>query len=97
MNPEIIRLAMRQIWKYVLNVTDYQEFEMPQGAVVRYVDTQAGVPCLWAEVFPEQPMEVRCFRTYGTGHIFDDRPQTYLGSYLTLGDAFVGHVYEEIR
>lgn len=43
---------MKKIYKYRIEVTDDQNIEMPVGAKILTVQTQNGVPCIWAMVDP---------------------------------------------
>ena len=70
--------------------------EMPEGAVILYIDVQGEMPCLWAEVDPSQPKIKRQFHLYGTGHHMHDTPQWYVGSFMMHGGALVFHLFEEI-
>lgn len=74
---------------------DHFNVPLPSGAIVRHIDYQPyqggrGALCLWAEVTPANPTEVRCFRPIGTGETV---PQ---GTYLaTVQDPpYVWHIYE---
>lgn len=41
---------MKKIFKYELEITDFQEIEMPIGALVISAKEQNGKLCIWAEV-----------------------------------------------
>ena len=86
---------MRTIWKYALQVADLQTIAMPQGAQVLCVQTQSGIPQLWALVDPGAPMKERAFVTYGTGQEMPDCPDVYIGTYQIRGGALVFHVFEK--
>ena len=89
----------RTIWKYELQITDTQTIEMPEGAMILTVQTQANKPCLWALVNPDSKIETRTFITYGTGHtieeIRDYVGNYYIGSYQIDGGILVFHVFED--
>lgn len=87
---------MRQVWKYVLEVTDEQLIEMPQGAQILSVAVQNGSPMLWALVNPVAPFEDRIVRTIGTGHPVEDVLGRFLGTYQLHGGALVFHVFESV-
>lgn len=92
---------MRTIWKYELAVEDRIELEMPRGAELLTVQTQAGRPRLWALVDPIEPHETRRFRLYGTGHAVSDPPRTttepsqvYVGTFQVFQGEGVFHLFE---
>jgi hypothetical protein len=83
-----------RIWKYPLEVTDYQDIEMPQDAEILTVQVQRGTPCLWALVNPDKPREARRIFTVGTGH--DARHIVgwhYVGTYQLHMGRLVFHVF----
>lgn len=58
----------KQIWKYGIKKTDWQEIIMPAGAEILTVQWQNDEPCIWALVNPiEQRNETRIFEIFGTG------------------------------
>lgn len=86
-----------RIWKWTLQVTDYQELLMPRGAEVLSVQMQGGDPQLWALVDETAPTESRAFSTYGTVKPMPDLPDIigrFIGTYQTHGGALVFHVFE---
>lgn len=90
---------MRQtIWKYQLSIEDSNIFLMPKFSRILCVKTQAFVPCIWALVNPDEEMqENREIVIQGTGHVHAIEfpgELIYIGTFLTLDDTFVGHVFE---
>jgi len=87
---------MRRIYKY--HVPEGRDFSlmMPEGAKFLKLDIQNARPVMWWIVDPEGPMSAKIFTTRGTGHALREYETTesYLGSYLTLKDQYVGHVFE---
>ena len=85
-----------KIFKYTFNMAGEQDIPMHKGAHVLTVQVQNGIPCLWAIVDPEQPIENRTFRIFGTGHEMDiDIPHShYIGSFQLAGGDFIGHLFE---
>lgn len=81
------------VWKYVLQVADYQPITMPTGAEILHVDEQHGHLCLWARVSAEHDTEVRYFTVIGTGHIVPPNG-AHVGSALMFGGDLVWHVFE---
>lgn len=83
---------MKTICKYVLNSTNVQ---MPKGATILTIQSQKGVPCIWAEVDQEANPETRIFSIRGTGHIFNEADRgEYIGSIQELDGALIWHIYE---
>jgi hypothetical protein len=80
------------IWKYELEITGEQDIEMPAGATILSVAGQNGKLCLWAYVFPDNPLERRRVEVHGTGNPMKPRDRKFIGTVL-LG-AFVWHVFE---
>lgn len=80
------------VWKFPLPLDDECPIEMPLGAKVLHVDTQAGAVCLWALVDVSAPKETRHFCIRGTGHPIGDEGDNYHGS--TQQGPFVWHVFE---
>ncbi len=93
---------MSTIWKYPLEITDYQNIEMPKGSKVLSVHVQKDVlPCLWALVESEL-WDVS--REIHTIHIFETgQPNitatylTFIGMFILSNENFVGHVFESVR
>ena len=56
---------MKKIYKYRIEVTDDQNIEMPVGAKILTVQTQNGVPCIWAMVDPNAEKERVHIRVHG--------------------------------
>lgn len=83
----------KQVWKFPLvNALEPTVLQMPEGAVVKHVELQERVMCLWAEVDPAAPRAARIFHVFGTGWDIPGNP-SYIG---TVHDrSFVWHVYEE--
>ena len=99
----------KRIWKYELEVTDEQSIEMPEGAVILSVQSQpAYVPPdisrrnqnlvhIWAEVEPHNPVELRHFCVFGTGHRMPDGEDLkFIGTVQVYNGVQVYHVYEKI-
>lgn len=87
---------MEAIYKYELDITGHQQFQVPCGAQLLCVKTQRDHPCIWARVNPRVPElnEVVEVYMYGTGH--DCNPPgdaEYLGTFLIQSDSLVFHVW----
>ena len=89
---------MKQIFKYPLEVDDYQEIRMPGDAVILDVQDQNRQIVLWALVDRQNPEESRCFRVIGTGQpMVDDGGLVYVGSvqqWYDVGGSLVWHIFE---
>ena len=87
----------KQIWKYELKIKDTQSIEMPKGSEILTVQTQQGIPCLWALVDPESESEIRTIELFGTGHpIYYDMgiSRNYIGTFQMEEGRIVFHAFE---
>lgn len=65
-----------KIFKYPLpGLSVAMEISMPDGARILCVQTQNGVPCIWALVDPSNPMIRRGLSVVGTGSDVEHMPQ----------------------
>lgn len=81
------------IWKYILEIADYQELTLPKGYEILCVQTQDDQVCLWAHVNPEaRPVRVPIL-ICGTGNPAPLTAEGYLGTCQTRGGALVWHVF----
>lgn len=89
----------KTIWKYVL-IPQKLTISVPEGATILTAREQDGDICIWAEVYPDMPLEVKAFEVFGTGH---DIPidmgidRKYIGTAIIRGGSLVYHVYERIN
>ena len=85
-----------QIFKYHFEVEGEVSIPMPKGAHILTVQVQHNTPCIWAIVDPEQPIESRTFRIFGTGHEMDINitRSHYIGTFQLLDGSFIGHLFE---
>lgn len=85
---------MKTIYKYPLEIKDYQAIDMPIGAEILTVQTQNAIPCIWAMVDPDLASVKYEFGLFGTGfQISDEFKGKYIGTYQLSDGAFVGHVF----
>lgn len=88
------------MWKFPLDFEKQGDvfcMEMPKGARVLSLQTQGGVPMLWALVDPAKTHkpEKRWFRIAGTGHpIADVDSYTFIGTFQVMSGKLVFHVWE---
>ncbi len=87
---------MKTVWKYELEITDFQVREMPVGAEMLHVADQYGKLALWARVDPDAPKASRAIFIRGTGHgeIADFWP--YVGTVVS-SDTLVWHVFDGLE
>lgn len=87
---------MPVIWKYGIPCDDRFMLSLPLGARVLCVQSQSGVPCLWAVVDPERPTQMRHFSLVATG---EPRPGSelnrYIGTFQLPDDTLVYHLFED--
>ena len=86
---------MKKVYKYVLPMYDDVAIELPQGAKILKVDTQESVPCIWALVDPDAPLEMRKFRVVGTGHPIEEKGLEFIGTFQMYGGELVFHLFEQ--
>ena len=85
---------MYTIYKYELEVTDKQVFEMPYGAKPLSVDTQNGHPCMWVQVNTNTKMFKYEVVIVGTGHPLPNMMNLkYVGTFKMYNDKLIYHVY----
>ena len=85
---------MKTVWKFNLQVTDWQAIAIPNVYELLCVQVQYGTPCIWALVDPSTPVITIDIITHGTGRdCFDVSNAKYIGSYQLNGGNFVGHVW----
>lgn len=90
----------KSVWKFPIAVEDVQCLMTPLGAKILCVQTQNGMPCLWAEVDTEAPVnDMRTIVTVGTGHVMEFKAfeGVYIGTYQLQNGALVFHVYEIVK
>lgn len=84
----------RVIWKFVLELKDEQQFEMPSGALIVSFQRQNGKMCIWCLVDPSIPMVFRTLRIHGTGHHNILPYEKYVGSVVDEEKASVWHLFD---
>jgi hypothetical protein len=84
------------IWKFPFEIGDEVSIQMPEGSHVLDVQMQGEVPCIWALVNPENPLEPRTFLVRGTGHNAEGIDGAlHVGTFQMMFGAIVLHVFEE--
>ena len=84
---------MRTIYKYELEVTDYQDIPMPLCAQILTIQVQHDKPCIWALVNTERPIQKQRIFICGTGHPYDENFDRYLGTFQLHSGSLVFHVF----
>jgi hypothetical protein len=88
---------MTTIYKYPLEITDFQMIEMPKGATAlcTQIDDKTGMLCVWAKVDTDSPKTQVEFLIVGTGVPMHENPfghEKYVGT-AQMGP-FVWHVFQ---
>jgi hypothetical protein len=84
------------IWKTVLELTDIQEIEVPEGAETLIAMEQYGQVCVWFKCDPDRPRVQRQIEICGTGHNTSTDAK-YLGTCILVGGDLVLHVFEHTQ
>ena len=81
------------IYKYELEVADWQDVKMPLGGEILSIQLQGAKPTIWVKLAPHQPVGERRLRIVGTGHSFVD---ALIGDYVGTiqSDGFVWHLFD---
>ena len=82
----------KAIWKYQLEVADFQTVEIPVGFKILHVGDQGTKLCFWAEIETANKKETRTIGIVGTGHPIIDAGGKYVGSAI-MSNGFVWHVF----
>ena len=82
---------MRTVWKFTLELVDYQVVAMPDGARIIHCADQMGALCIWAEVDTDAPMVSRTVAVVGTGHRLVGGH--HVGSVMQREGLLVWHIY----
>ena len=85
---------MTTIWKYPIEVTGYQQVEMPIKSKVLSVQIQHERPCIWVQVNPDETDTCqRAVYTKGTGHPIIGIIGNFVGTYQLENGSLVFHVF----
>ena len=89
----------KTIWKYQLEVEDFQSIEMPKDSQILTLKVQNGIPCLWVLCIPMNEKEKKDIVMYGTGHDIAtaDEPLSYIGTYQIQNGDLIFHVFEMVK
>lgn len=87
---------MQSIWKYELEIADYQEIMIPSGADIISVGNQRGILCLWARVDHSKEKKSRRIMIVGTGQGHDNLPmERFIGTVIV--EPYVWHVFDGVK
>lgn len=86
-------IITKRIFKFGLDITDYQMLHLPKGAVILCTMMQYGQLKIWCEVNTEVKVtEERRIIIVGTGNLITATAYKYIGS--VIDGSFVWHVFE---
>lgn len=81
-----------QILKYPLKEAEEQNVMLPAGAVPLSVQSQNGIPTLWAMVDPSKEKEARKVYIVGTGNEVNPVHLVYIST-VQMPNGFVWHFF----
>lgn len=86
---------MKTIYKYSLELVEFQKVELPENAEILSIQLQRGWICLWALVDTLANKVERSFEIYGTGQEIEksNGNRKYLTTFQTES-GLVFHVFE---
>jgi hypothetical protein len=84
-----------KIYRYPIQITDYQELKLPVDSKILTVDVVRGEPSIYALVDPHACTERISVYIYGTGNPIGDTilNQKYIGTIQTHQGMCVWHVF----
>lgn len=86
---------MHRIYKFRLEITNFQEVEMPEGAEILSVQNQSNYVTLWALCDGDRAVARRGIWIYGTGHQIDPLSELdYIGTVQQFDGTLVWHVFD---
>lgn len=89
----------KTVWKYDIKTTNTLNINMPKGAEILDIQEQKEKPKIWALVNPDNSLETRKFKIYGTGHNIDSsiNKDNYIGTYQLHRGNLIFHVFETAK
>ena len=84
---------MRTIYKYPIEITDFQILKVPQNRKFLTVQVQNEKPYIWAEVDTDSPTVDINIYVFGTGHPIPPIDINYIGTVQMYEGRGVFHVY----
>lgn len=91
-------MSNKTIYKYELEIEDYQELSLPVGYKILTVQVQHEVPCIWVLIDQDELIKKTVvLRMVGTGHIIQDEDvsgQSYIGTFQLFNGDLIYHVFK---
>ena len=90
---------MLKVLKYEIEIGDYFEIVMPNGAQILKVECQHNIPCLWVLADLEHLSIKRTFRFAGTGHPIDHLKDDlqFISTFQMDNGNLIFHIFEVIK
>lgn len=86
-------MTAKMIWKFPLELKEWQALDMPIGSEVLTLQVQEGTPTLWVMVDPLMPKVKKHFHIVATGQaISEEQHGLYHGTWQS--GPFVWHLFE---
>jgi|HubBroStandDraft_1064217.scaffolds.fasta_scaffold239859_1 hypothetical protein len=83
-----------RIFKYPFVITESQFIQLSKDAQILSVQLQFDIPCLWALIDENKPLESRRLIIHGTGNPIDSMDnESYLGTIQMKEGQFVWHIF----
>lgn len=89
-------MTSRAVWKYPFRIENVIELDLPGGhlAQILSVQTQNGMPTLWALVNPNVAVSRVKLLCFGTGHPIDgDKIGAFIGTFQMYDGGLVFHIF----
>ena len=89
--------AVKAVWKFHLEVTEWQHIKMPEGAEPLSVQIIDNRLWLWAMVDVDATETRRLFRTLETGQrisTYEARGLAHVATYQSLAGGFIYHLFD---
>lgn len=85
-----------KIWKFILEITDAQQVQMPKNAKILSAQLQHGKLCVWALCDEEAELATRKFNVYGTGHKLPENAHIgeFVATFQMAAGSLVFHLFE---
>ena len=82
------------VYKYILQMADTQEIELPEGAEILSVQLQHGGLTLWALVNPDIDKVIRTIEILTTGNEAYDHSRKFINTVQLAEGSLVYHFFE---
>jgi hypothetical protein len=84
---------MQSVWKYSVSLVDSFKLALPKDSEILSLQTQCGLPYVWALVTLGNEKETRKFRLAGTGNLIEENIKKFIGTFQLDGE-LVFHLFE---